>query len=144
MKVHPIVVSRARMFELTGDRCWICLDPIMMRHDWQIEHIWPMANKGHHVLENLLPAHSECNKRKWGKNPWPFAIEREQRGWVKQAGRACTAAETLHRTWMTEHRDEITVEIAYDNRAATMQTERPFAKKNTSQGFVAPRFMGRG
>ena len=43
--------------------CGICGQPVSFE-TFTIDHIVPMSRGGSHLLENLQPAHGECNSRK--------------------------------------------------------------------------------
>jgi len=55
---------RARLSMYRG--CWICGTP-----NWStVDHVKPLSKGGPHILANLRPACSRCNKSKGAK--WPF------------------------------------------------------------------------
>ena len=44
--------------------CGICGRAISDADEFQVDHIVPITKGGTHELENLQPAHENCNKRK--------------------------------------------------------------------------------
>lgn len=42
-------------------RCYLCQKPILANADWHLDHVFPLALRGTHVLENLDAAHAGCN-----------------------------------------------------------------------------------
>jgi 5-methylcytosine-specific restriction endonuclease McrA len=64
----------AELITAYGNCCYICRasfsDPNIKIH---IDHFWPLARGGSHMLSNLRPACSDCNTRKSAR--WPFTAE---------------------------------------------------------------------
>jgi 5-methylcytosine-specific restriction endonuclease McrA len=57
------VIDRMLVFLIDHGRCGICgqaCDP----EDFHVDHVWPLARGGPHVLWNLQPTHPTCNLRR--------------------------------------------------------------------------------
>jgi 5-methylcytosine-specific restriction endonuclease McrA len=49
-----------------GRACHICHRPIE-QNDLEFDHVVPLSRGGHHVEDNIRPAHRSCNRRKYNK-----------------------------------------------------------------------------
>lgn len=54
-------LQRAKIFERTGGRCYLCCVKIRIGEKWEVEHIIPLAMLGTNAPENLAPAHVACH-----------------------------------------------------------------------------------
>lgn len=63
-------VSRAKIIERHGTRCWICKGDINMSatapngKSFSVDHVVPLSVGGWHDLINLRPAHLGCNRKR--------------------------------------------------------------------------------
>lgn len=60
-----------------GDRCWVC-----RKQADQTDHVKPLSAGGPHLLANLRPACSACNKRMGARWPLPAGLLEELRSGV--------------------------------------------------------------
>lgn len=57
-------LQRAKIFERTQGRCYLCCVKIKVGERWDVEHIIPLAMLGTNAPENLAPAHVHCHATK--------------------------------------------------------------------------------
>ncbi|QDH93197.1 HNH endonuclease [Gordonia phage Zipp] len=70
MTIEFTAEQLAARVEFYGDRCWICGTP-----DWTaFDHVKPLNKGGPHMLSNLRPACSSCNRAKSDKWPLTAAV----------------------------------------------------------------------
>lgn len=66
---HRTKTSRALVIKEYGQTCWLCGHWINLE-DMSVDHVIPRSKGGSITdLDNLRPAHSECNKRRGNRNP---------------------------------------------------------------------------
>lgn len=55
---------------LHGLVCWLCRGPIASYADVTLDHMTPASRGGLYEVDNLRPAHHECNQKRGTKPPW--------------------------------------------------------------------------
>lgn len=66
-------ITREDLVEVYGWTCHICAgaipDDVGRYHPLYltIDHVIPLVHGGNHTMENVMPAHSSCNKQKSAK-----------------------------------------------------------------------------
>ena len=60
------MVDLRDVYTQCGGRCGICREPVEF-DTFTIDHVVPFSKGGHHLRENLQPAHRSCNSKKGNK-----------------------------------------------------------------------------
>lgn len=63
------------LYEKQRHRCATCLDPITPE-TWHKDHVIPLSKGGASDISNIQLLCIPCNRRKYNKMPWDFALER--------------------------------------------------------------------
>lgn len=73
---HGVTVDDLRAIrEVFGDLCVYCGE-----HADTLDHVVPLSRGGKHVVENLVPACADCNRRKHAKTPDEWALSKKVKG----------------------------------------------------------------
>lgn len=74
-EVEPVTTADLHAWwdELGLTGCWWCDRPFEPDEPVHIDHLWPLAEEGHHAVRNLVPTHESCNLAKGAALPHEFA-----------------------------------------------------------------------